>query len=261
MRIALITLTETGIATANRIIDGFDGEADLFLPQKYSEYEVLAKFYSESLSELTKKLFGKYNGLVFIMAMGIVVRVISPNIRDKYTDPAVVVIDDVGRHVISALSGHEGGANDLACRVAGLLRTEAIVTTGTEAHKDIVIGVGCKRDAGAGAIKEAIEASLTMVGQDIGSVRLIATIDLKADEKGLIEVSNELGVPMRIIAREEIKNCVFDYEKSDFVEEKIGIGAVCEPAALLGGRKTRLILAKQKFAGVTVAIAKENLMW
>ncbi|HDY90459.1 MAG TPA: hypothetical protein ENH82_20355, partial [bacterium] len=60
------------------------------------------------------------------MASGIVVRIIAPYIKDKHTDPAVVVVDDVGRSVISLVSGHEGGANKLAHRVANILKTDAI---------------------------------------------------------------------------------------------------------------------------------------
>ena len=261
MRLALVTLTESGIAVCNRIIDGYDDKADLFLPQKFSENEVLANFYSGSLSELTVKIFNKYNGIVFVMAMGIVVRVIAPNLRDKYSDPAIVVIDDVGRYVISALSGHEGGANNLSFKIANILHTDAVITTGSESIKDTIIGIGCKRNICANDIIKAIKSSLDGVNIPLERVRLISTIDLKANEPGLVTASEELDIPLRIVSREEIDSCLIDYNESNFVKEKIGIGAVCEPAAILGGRKTRLVLAKQKFQGITIAIAVENFMW
>ncbi len=261
MPLALITLTEHGITTAKRIIKGINGEADLFLPEKFNNSDVSAKFYSESLSELVVKLFNEYKGIIFIMATGIVVRVIAPNIKSKYSDPAVVVIDDVGRYVISLLSGHEGGANNLACKVANILSTDAVITTGTEAEKKLIVGVGCRRGVSSVDIINAVKSSLEIVNSGVDSVRLIATIDLKADEVGLIEASKVLDVPLRIVAREEIANCLIEYNKSDFVKEKIGISAVSEPAAVLGGRKTKLILTKQKFPGITVAIAEENFMW
>lgn len=261
MPLALITLTELGITTCNRIIDGLDRNADLFLPQRFSENEVVARFYSESLSELTSRLFGKYNGIVYVMAIGIVVRVIAANIKDKYSDPAIVVIDDVGRYVISALSGHEGGANKLSLKIANILHTDAVITTGSESVKDIIIGIGCKRNVCAEEIKKAIKSSLTHANLSIERVRLISTIDLKAHEHGLLAASEELNIPLRIISREEIASCLVDYKESDFVKEKIGVGAVCEPAAILGGRKTRLVLTKQKFPGITIAIAVENFTW
>lgn len=261
MRLALITLTEKGIKTAERIIEGLNNNADLYLPEKFSAYEVFAKFYTGSLNELVGKLFTKYNGIVFIMATGIVVRVIASKIKDKHVDPAVVVIDDVGRYVLSLLCGHEGGANNLSCKIANILHTDAVITTGSEAEKSLVVGVGCKRNVCKDDIIVAIKSSLETVNHDLKSVRLIATIDLKADEQGLIEASKELDIPLRIIARDEIANCLIDYNKSDFVKEKIGVGAVSEPAAVLGGRKTKLILTKQKYPGITIAIAEENFMW
>lgn len=261
MHLALITISERGIITADRIIRGYGDGIDLFLPQKFSEKEIIARFYSESLGELVRKLFNKYHEIAFIMAMGIVVRIIAPNIRDKHTDPAIVAIDDVGRYVISVLSGHEGGANNLAHRIANILHTEPIITTGSESYKDIIIGIGCKRNVSSKEVKDAIHASLDSLNLAIEQVRLISTIDIKADEKGLLDASKELNIPLRIVAREEIKCSSIDFEESEFVKEKIGIGAVCEPAALLGGRKTALILTKQKYPGITIAIAKENFMW
>lgn len=261
MRLALITLTEQGIITCKRVIDGFSGETRLFLPQKFNGVDVSAEFYEGSLGDLTAGIFHKYSGIVFVMAMGIVVRVIARNIKDKYCDPAVLVVDDVGRYVISALSGHEGGANELSCRVANILHTDAVITTGSESVKDVIVGIGCRRGASAGDIRTAIDGALARSNISLERVRLLSTIDLKADEAGLLAVSDELNIPLRVVSREEIDSCAIDYKESEFVKETIGVGAVCEPAAILGGRKARLVLAKQRFQGITVAIAVENLMW
>lgn len=70
-----------------------------------------------------------YNAFIFIGAMGICVRTIAPYVEDKHTDPAVVCIDSTGQHVVSVLSGHVGGANDLTRYVARLLHTEPVITT------------------------------------------------------------------------------------------------------------------------------------
>lgn len=77
--------------------------------------------------------FGTAGGLVLFMAAGIAVRLIAPLLRDKRSDPAVVVVDDGGRFAISLLAGHLGGANDLARRVAAALGAQAVVTTASEA--------------------------------------------------------------------------------------------------------------------------------
>ncbi|MBI2447545.1 MAG: cobalamin biosynthesis protein, partial [Candidatus Omnitrophica bacterium] len=79
-----------------------------------------------------------------------------------------------------------------------------------------------------------------------------------AKEKGLLDAASMLGIPIRIISKEEIDSCAKNYTKSQVVTRRLGIGGVCEPAALLGGRRTRLILKKKIHKGVTVAIAREN---
>ena len=70
-----------------------------------------------------------FDALVFIGAMGICVRTIAPCLEDKHTDPAVVCIDSTGRHVVAVVSGHVGGANELATRLAAALGVEPVVTT------------------------------------------------------------------------------------------------------------------------------------
>ena len=75
------------------------------------------------------KQWNDYEAFVFIGAMGICVRTISPYIKDKHDDPAVVCVDTLGVHVISVLSGHIGGANDLTEIIAGVLGAEPVITT------------------------------------------------------------------------------------------------------------------------------------
>jgi len=75
------------------------------------------------------KQWKKYDAFVFIGAMGICVRTIAPYIQDKHEDPAVVCVDTFGKHVVSVLSGHIGGANDLTQQISGALGTRAVITT------------------------------------------------------------------------------------------------------------------------------------
>ncbi len=261
MNLALIAITSDGIKVAERISEKLNGEVTVFLLQKLKQSKLTATYFSKKLVDHVGEIFSVYDGLIFIMASGIVVRVIAPYIENKHTDPAVVVVDDVGRFVVSLLSGHEGGANKLAQKVANILKTEAVITTGTEAKKDIIIGIGCKRGIGSAEVKEAIHNVLADAGLSIDRVRLAGTVDLKADEAGLLSALDELAIPLRVVSRAEIETCAKNYSKSDFVIEKIGVGGVCEPAALLSGRKTKLILKKRKYPGITIAIAQENFMW
>ncbi len=82
-----------------------------------------------TLDETVKTLFPVSDVLIFIGALGICVRSIAPYIRDKYVDPAVICIDSTGKHVVSVLSGHIGGANSLTETLAVALGAEPVITT------------------------------------------------------------------------------------------------------------------------------------
>jgi cobalt-precorrin 5A hydrolase len=86
----------------------------------------------DSLMESVSRNFNKFHAHIFIMATGIVVRTIAPCLKSKLSDPAVVVVDDHGRFAISLLSGHLGGANELAGQVARCLDALPIITTATD---------------------------------------------------------------------------------------------------------------------------------
>ncbi len=86
----------------------------------------------DRLSAILPDVFHEFAGHVFIMSTGIVVRVIAPLLRHKTVDPAVVVVDEAGRHCISLLSGHIGGANRLAETVAALIGAVPVLTTATD---------------------------------------------------------------------------------------------------------------------------------
>lgn len=81
------------------------------------------------LSDLNEERWNTEKHIIFICAMGICVRSIAPFINDKHTDPAVVCVDSLGRNVISVLSGHVGGANDLARQLSGVLKANPVITT------------------------------------------------------------------------------------------------------------------------------------
>lgn len=75
------------------------------------------------------KQWSKFDAFIFIGAMGICVRTIAPFIKDKHQDPAVVCIDSLGQNVISVLSGHVGGANELTRTISGILDAHEVITT------------------------------------------------------------------------------------------------------------------------------------
>ncbi|MCJ8171443.1 cobalt-precorrin 5A hydrolase [Clostridium botulinum] len=85
-----------------------------------------------NFKEIVKKSFQDYDAMIFISSTGIAVRAIAPFIQSKDKDPAVIVIDSTGRYVISLLSGHLGGANELTEKIAKTIGAEPIITTATD---------------------------------------------------------------------------------------------------------------------------------
>ncbi len=246
MTIAIIAITEEGGKTAQELAISIEGSRVYFL----SEPHALRKTVGE--------IFDRYEGLIFIMALGIVIRVIAPFIKSKHTDPAVVVVDEGRRYAISALSGHEGGANRLATRVASILRADSVITTATETMKGLTVGIGCRKGTRREEILEAIDQALKKGECSREDIRCIATVDLKGDEPGLKEACIQLGLPLKIIPIDQIKRFTGPYQRSSFVKEKIGVEGVSEPCALLAGRRTKLIVPKRKQGRVCVAIAREG---
>lgn len=117
MSAAILYITDKGLCLAHR------------LKTLYRDAEVL-----RFRPDVIPRLWSDCERLVFIMAAGIVVRTIAPLIKDKRTDPAVVVLDETGRFAISLLSGHVGGANEAAKEIARFLGGEAVITTASDVN-------------------------------------------------------------------------------------------------------------------------------
>jgi cobalt-precorrin 5A hydrolase len=134
MRIAIIAITRNGARLGTRLREWFAG-AELFVLRKYAgQAGKGATPFDQELRLLVKDLWPDIDGFVFIMATGIVVRLVAPHLQGKECDPAVVVMDDAGKFAISLLSGHLGGANELACRCAFLTGAREVITTATDAN-------------------------------------------------------------------------------------------------------------------------------
>ena len=258
MKTALIALSKEGAMLADRVRTRLP-ETSLYVHDSVDWFPDAVKF--ERIIDLTREIFGEYKGLVYFAPCGVVVRALVSNAESKYTDPAVVVVDAGARYAVSLLSGHEGGANDLAMTVSNILGAEPVISTTTEAVKSIIVGVGCRRGVSSGRIVEAVKEACVTAGVEMSDIRLLASADVKSDEEGLLAAAKELGLPIRFIASDEIRASTAGFGHSDFVQEKVDLPAVAEPAALLAGRRTRLILPKTAFNGITVAIARESFLW
>ena len=122
MKTAILLISSTGLPTAKTIQKEFG--YDIF-----SLHEEEGSIHVESLDASLHASFHSYEALIFIGAMGICVRSIAPYIGSKYTDPAVLCVDSTGKTVISVLSGHVGGANELARNVASAIGAMPVITT------------------------------------------------------------------------------------------------------------------------------------
>jgi cobalt-precorrin 5A hydrolase len=208
----------------------------------------------DSPRTLLERHFAEFSGWVLIMASGIATRFLSGLPSSKLSDPGVVVLDEGARFAVSLLSGHEGGANALAYRVANLTGAVPVVTTATEALKPLTLGVGCRRGVGAASIEEAV---LRVLPERLSQVREVASIDLKQGEPGLLDFCSAHGLPLRIFASTDLKARPFVSVPSEWVQGVTGAAGVCEPCALLASPRGRLIVPKTAHQGVTVAVVED----
>ncbi len=136
MRVAIIAITRNGALLGRKLRGTLPG-AELYVADRYAGQagKERSVFAAAELRELLTALWKQVDGFVLIMATGIVVRMIAPLLVSKQTDPAVVTMDDAGTFAIALLSGHLGGANELAERCAFLTGARAVITTATDVNR------------------------------------------------------------------------------------------------------------------------------
>ena len=305
MRIAIFSITSGGHEISERI-------SKIFPDSK--RFEKL---------DLLPEIFRSFDALIFICAVGIVVRKIAPLIQNKLIDPAVIVLDERARNVISLLSGHAGGANDLTKKIAAAIGANPVITTATDVEEKISIdsvsndmglrlhpresikqinsailngervryliddevptilitdrffpknprilfltprrliaGIGCRRGVESEKILDALKKSCEMIGQPIERIDLLASVEIKKDETGLIEVARQIDREIRFFSIQKLKEIIQKYslDESEFVKNQIGVGNVCESSALACVDKARFALTKTKFDSVTIALIWE----
>ncbi len=346
--IAVWALTKGGAQLGRQLSDHL-ANGRLYVTASVHDPDMGAQRF-EGLRDALVVNFHRFEAHIFIMATGIVVRSLVDLLRHKAEDPAVLVMDETGRHVISLLSGHLGGANELARRVAKLLGGEPVITTATDlkgvpaidliarerglaienhdairlisgallrrdrvgvydphgwlghalAEADIrsidiradgaektdssclpavavddieidlppevlilrpaslFVGLGCNRGTPAHEIRELLETVLAMNGLAAKSLAGFASVDLKSDEVGIIELADEFGLAIRFYSRQQLAQVADISNPSAVVEKHIGIPSVCEAAAILAAGRGKLIVPKQTTRNVTVAVARRR---
>ena len=333
MKLAVFAFSRKGLLMARRVLEAFpEAEAAAYAPERFEEpgFQPIprpsAAFYGE--------VFNTSDAMIFVGAAGIAVREIAPHVRSKKTDPAVLSLDELGTFVIPLLSGHIGGANALALRLAEALGATPAVTTATDVNRRFSVdtwatengfalssmsaakavsaailegdvpllsdlpvttplapglvfgdggkvgvyigwekkepfettlrliprilhlGLGCRRGIEETAVREAVDKALADNGIDPAAIRCAASIDLKKDEKGLLDFCGSRGWPIEFYPAETLRAVPGDFTPSAFVESVTGVDNVCERSALLGAEK--LIMKKTALNGVTAALAAEK---
>ena len=334
MNISVFAYSRQGCLTAGRI-------GELLASENVRKF-TLEKYQTEGFEPIprpSRPLYGEQfqscDAMIFVSSCGIAVRQIAPFVKDKKTDPAVIVVDELGKFTISLLSGHIGGANELAAKIAEGLHSVPVVTTATDINKKFSVdawaarnglaisdmkaakavsaeilerpvpilcdypingdlpagtvaedrgavgilistreetpfettlrlipktlhlGIGCRRDTPLATIRQGVEEVLKEQKIDWRAVKCAASIDLKANEQGLLAFCREKNLPVTFYSAEELLKLEGDFSKSKFVNSITGVDCVCERAAMMGAQK--LIVRKTVSCGITVAVAEENL--
>lgn len=272
MKIAIVALSACGAHLASTFITGLETSEHYSVQGYLSERHCTGAEHAhftpfDSVRELTAKLFNTTDALVFIGACGIAVRAIAPHVASKLTDPAVVVCDETGRFAISLLSGHVGGANELAEHLASLAGAVPVVTTASDSHallegkdepQNLVLGIGCRR----GLAPEAIERAATIMLWDkqipLSRVTELATITVKRDDAGLLGFAQAHQLPLHFYTAEELAAVEGSFSHSERVLAEVGVDNVCERAAVLLGKRGTLIMEKTTRDGVAVALFEKE---
>jgi cobalt-precorrin 5A hydrolase len=167
VRVAIVAITKHGAAIASRLAPQIP-EAEVIVSEKQAEqlgdFAIPRRVYQGALSAQIGSLFGSYDQIIFLVSLGAVVRLIAPHLKSKDEDPGVLVIDDAAEFVIPVLSGHVGGANAYAEKVAALLKATPVLTTASDVGKTIPVDI-LGRELGWQV--EAPKINITRVSADV----------------------------------------------------------------------------------------------
>ena len=215
MRCAVFTATPRGTKTALRVRASLDASVDIFV-KAGQEMPAEVRVY-ERLAPQVEVAFHQYDALIFIMATGIAVRMIAGSLKSKLEDPAVLVLDEEAQHVISLLSGHIGGANELTRELAASLGADPVITTATDVQKKLAVDVAAARLALRPSPKEQIKRFNSAVLDD-AAIRYVIDENLarasfykkRLDDMGLAalfgrELPPEEGLTAFITADESVR--------------------------------------------------------
>lgn len=253
----IISLTDAGFLLAQRIRD--------LMTELGTNIQLMHK--PSPFKDVVQGEFNKGEVLIFVCATGIVLRTLADVISDKNTDPAVLVLDEQGQYVIPLLSGHQGGANELAAQLAEKLTAHLVLTTANRYLKPLyTAGMGCERHCSEQALMALLTTSCVQAKIEISQLSAIASIDIKADEVGLIALAKTLNLPFICYSAAQLRSVESQLQQpSEYVFNTVGVYGVAESAALVSAARrddqtntvpSELLLSKQKSKVATCAIGR-----
>lgn len=221
MKIAVLAITKNGVQIGARLA-GELPDMDIYAPEKLTDGGSNTHWYKEPTSQIIGNLFEEYDALVCVFSLGAVVRLLAGHISDKKTDPAVLVIDDRLNYVISVLSGHIGGANQLACDIADQTGATAVITTAADVNQTIAvdlvgrdIGWVIEDDSNVTAVSaHMVNGERIGLYQDVGSTRwwdgplpknvtTYLSIDamVRSDCRAFLVITDQANIPVEVQQR------------------------------------------------------------
>ncbi|KZZ07958.1 cobalamin biosynthesis protein CbiG, partial [Oleiphilus sp. HI0078] len=255
--IRIFALTEAGRCLAERLASAIRTDSTALTN------EVEVSFKPQPFAQTVQDSFRAGERQILICATGIVMRTLAPVMVNKHEDPPVLVLDERGEFVIPLLSGHEGGANEFGRIISEVLSASLVLTTADPYLKPIyIVGMGCERHCPESELRALLEQCLVEKGLELSQISGIASIDIKADEQGLIDLAASLALPYLTWDKDQLATVESQLSvKSDYIFDTVGVYGVAESAALYSAQKTtsapaELVLSKQKTKKATCAIAR-----
>lgn len=228
MKVAFIAFTRRGCETMQNLAVNMalnspriGDEFTLTTTKRLADEVGLDSF--DDLGVWTGERFADSDALVFIGATGIAVRAIAPHVRDKFSDPAVVSVDEAGQFAVPMLSGHVGGANDLAREVAAAIGARAVVSTATDVNGLFAVDEWARKQ-GLALVERQIAKEVSACLLDGGTVGFASDIAVEgALPSGVEEGPHELGIKVGL----DTADCPFAHTLH-LVPRVVTVGVGCK---------------------------------
>ena len=222
MNITIFSFTKNGKDINIRLMDILKNN-NIF---SYTMSKYLTDSRMKAFTDLKETVKEHFNddAIIFVGATGIAIRSIAPYVKDKFSDPAILVIDELGRFVIPLLSGHVGGANELAEYIGGVLGATPIITTATDINGAFAVDVFAKKhDLIISSRKLAKDVSAALLdGKPVDIESEIVKIDVSDIKKKLNPVNLDCEFKVRITDR------IYENEVLTLIPKDIYLGVGCK---------------------------------